>query len=142
MTEIHEHNLALQAVGRGDEVKPVTLVVSIGTGLVPVSVLKEIDLFRPESVWDTARLAIGISAIGNLLVDQATASDGRVVDRARAWCSMIGVPYFRFSPQLSEEVAMDEKNDEKLVNMLWEAKAYMHSNYNVLIEIADLLKEF
>lgn len=32
---------------------------------------------------------------GNLLVDQATASDGRVVDRARAWCSMIGVPYFR-----------------------------------------------
>ncbi|XP_026463119.1 85/88 kDa calcium-independent phospholipase A2-like isoform X1 [Ctenocephalides felis] len=142
LTEIHEYNLALQAVGRGDEAKPVSLVVSIGTGLVPVSILKEIDLFRPESVWDTARLAIGISAIGNLLVDQATASDGRVVDRARAWCSMIGVPYFRFSPQLSEEVAMDEKNDEKLVNMLWEAKAYMHSNYNVLVEIADLLKAF
>ena len=32
---------------------------------------------------------------GNLLVDQATCSDGRVVDRARAWCSMIGIPYFR-----------------------------------------------
>lgn len=31
----------------------------------------------------------------NLLVDQATAADGRVVDRARAWCSMIGVPYYR-----------------------------------------------
>lgn len=31
----------------------------------------------------------------NLLIDQATASDGRVVDRARAWCSTLGVPYFR-----------------------------------------------
>jgi hypothetical protein len=32
--------------------------------------LKEIDLFRPESLWDTARLAIGVSALGALLVDQ------------------------------------------------------------------------
>jgi hypothetical protein len=32
--------------------------------------LKEIDVFRPESLWDTARLAIGVSALGALLVDQ------------------------------------------------------------------------
>lgn len=89
--------------------------MSLGTGMVPVSELKEIDVFRPDSFFDAAKLAYGISAIGmldtlnfifalvkvlyfflgNLLVDQATASDGRVVDRARAWCSMIGVPYFR-----------------------------------------------
>jgi hypothetical protein len=31
---------------------------------------KEIDVFRPESLWDTARLAIGVSALGALLVDQ------------------------------------------------------------------------
>jgi calcium-independent phospholipase A2 len=34
--------------------------------------LKEIDVFRPESLWDTARLAIGISALGALLVDQVS----------------------------------------------------------------------
>jgi hypothetical protein len=38
-------------------------------------------------------------------------ADGRVVDRARAWCSMIGVPYFRFNPQLSVDIPMDEKLD-------------------------------
>jgi calcium-independent phospholipase A2 len=50
-----------------------------------------------------------------------------------------GVPYYRFTPQLSEDIAMDEKDDEKLVNMLWEAKAYMHSNHNMVKEVARLL---
>ncbi|VEN62812.1 unnamed protein product [Callosobruchus maculatus] len=140
LTEIHEHTLALRAKGRGQEATPVTVVVSLGTGLVPVTeVVKEIDVFRPESLWDGAKLFAGISFLGNLLVDQATSSDGRVVDRARAWCSMIGVPYFRFCPQLSEDIAMDEKSDEKLCNMLWETKAYMHANVNTMKELADIL---
>lgn len=87
--------MVLQNVGRASEAVPVSIVCSLGTGLVPVTELKDIDVFRPDSIWDTAKLAYGISAIGNLLVDQATAADGRVIDRARAWCSMIGVPYFR-----------------------------------------------
>ncbi|GLH07345.1 Poly [ADP-ribose] polymerase tankyrase [Gryllus bimaculatus] len=139
LTEIHEYNLALEACGRSREARAPTVVVSLGTGMIPVSQLREIDVFRPESLWDTARLAIGISALGTLLVDQATASDGRVVDRARAWCSMIGVPYYRFSPQMSEEIGMDEKSDEKLVNMMWESKAYMHSHRCILQELATLL---
>lgn len=61
------------------------------------------------------------------------------MDRARAWCSMIGVPYFRFSPQMSEDINMDEKSDEKLCKMLWETKAYMHSNLTTILELADLL---
>jgi len=52
---------------------------------------------------------------------------------------MAGVPYYRFNPQLSEDIAMDEKDDEKLVNMLWEAKAYIHSSRNIVKEVARLL---
>lgn len=95
LTEIHEYNMVLHNVGRASEAVPVSIVCSLGTGLIPVTALDNIDVFRPDSIWDTAKLAYGISAIGNLLVDQATAADGRVIDRARAWCSMIGVPYFR-----------------------------------------------
>lgn len=61
------------------------------------------------------------------------------MDRARSWCSMVGIPYFRFSPQLSEEIAMNENADDKLCRMLWEAKAYMHENINVMREVADIL---
>jgi hypothetical protein len=30
----------------------------------------EIDVFRPESLWDAARLVMGASNLGALLVDQ------------------------------------------------------------------------
>lgn len=88
--------MALHSVGLPKQAVPLSIVISLGTGLIPVTELKEIDVFRPDSIWDTAKLAYGLSAIGNLLVDQATAADGRVVDRARAWCSMISIPYFRY----------------------------------------------
>lgn len=70
LTEIQEQNLALRAVGREDEISEVTTVVSLGTGLIPVTQLKDIDVFRPEKIWDTAKLMYGISALGTLLVDQ------------------------------------------------------------------------
>jgi hypothetical protein len=38
----------------------------------------------------------------------------RVVDRARAWCGMAGIPYIRLSPQLDTDVKMDETDDEVL----------------------------
>lgn len=145
LTEIQEYNVALKAVGQGDQVAPVSLVVSLGTGVIPVTQLfQEVDVFIPDSlwtgIWDAKRLVTGISTLGQVLVDQATQADGRVIDRARSWCSMLGIPYFRFSPQLSEDVVMDEKSDEKLTNMLWETKAYMHSKRQEVIELAKILK--
>ncbi|XP_039285662.1 85/88 kDa calcium-independent phospholipase A2 [Nilaparvata lugens] len=140
LTEIHEYNLALKTVGRGAEAKPLTVVVSIGTGCVPVTAQsKRVEIFRPESPMDGMKFLTGVSALANLLVDQATQADGRVIDRCRSWCSMINVPFFRFSPQLSEDIAMDEKSDEKLVNMLWETLAYMISNKKEVQKLAILL---
>ncbi|XP_054008807.1 85/88 kDa calcium-independent phospholipase A2 isoform X1 [Hylaeus anthracinus] len=138
MTEIHEYNLALNAIGR-EKIVPLSMVVSLGTGLIPTSPLKDIDIFLPETLWDTAKFAMGISVLAELLVDQATASDGRVVDRARNWCSMIGVPYYRFNPPLPQDIAMDEKSDEVLANMIWSAKAFMHANRDQIQELAAVL---
>ena len=56
MTEIHEYNLALEAVDRSNEIVPLSLVVSIGTGLIPMSPLQNVDVYRPEGIFDTARL--------------------------------------------------------------------------------------
>ncbi|CAH0729964.1 unnamed protein product, partial [Brenthis ino] len=143
LTELAELGLALEATGQHEKAKKTRLkvVVSCGTGLIPVTMLKDIDVFKPEGLWDTARLAFGLTAIGGLLVDQSTQADGRVVERARAWCAALGVPYYRFSAQMSHDVAMDERGDARLVHMLWEAHAHMRAARRRLLDLAAVLRD-
>ena len=61
------------------------------------------------------------------------------MERARAWCSSIGVPYFRFSPNLSEFIDLDETKDEVLVNLMWETRAYLHSHHDSILELKRCL---
>jgi hypothetical protein len=53
---------------------------------------------------------------------------------------MIHAPYFRLNPQISADISLDETSDTKLVNMMWEAKAYMYANHTMLKEVAQILK--
>lgn len=77
----------------------------------------------------------------NVLVEQACSSEGRVTDRARSWCSNIHVPFFRFNPQLSQDIALDEHDDECLMRMMWETRAYMKAQAKVLAQLKPLLVE-
>ncbi|XP_011494426.1 PREDICTED: 85/88 kDa calcium-independent phospholipase A2-like [Ceratosolen solmsi marchali] len=136
ITEIYEYNLALEAVGRHSEITPLSLVVSLGTGLIPVE-NQRFDLHWRGNLKEVALL---LRNMFNLVIDQATTTDGRMVDRARSWCSMIGVPYYRFNPQLAEDVPLDETNDLKLIDMMCTTRAYMHANRNQVKELALILK--
>lgn len=46
----------------------------------------------------------------------------------------------RFCPQLSEDIAMDEKDDVKLVKTLWETKVDMVKNHSKICKLAQLIK--
>lgn len=70
MTEIHEYNLALKSKGKDHEIAPLSTVVSLGTGLIPVIDVFEIDCFVPGSIVDGAKLALGLAQLGHLLIDQ------------------------------------------------------------------------
>ncbi|XP_053325897.1 85/88 kDa calcium-independent phospholipase A2 isoform X2 [Spea bombifrons] len=109
MTEIHDYNTCLKNKGKGDLVKKLSVVVSLGTG-------------KPPQV-------------------QCTDSDGPAVSRARAWCDMIDISYFRLSPQLETDVMLDEVSDAVLVNMLWDTQIYIYQQREVLQRLAKKLLE-
>lgn len=95
---------------------------------------------------------------------QCTDSDGCAVDRATAWCEMIDTVYYRsvdcisastetllgcdglvvvslcrLSPQLSQEVLLDEVSDAALVDMMWETQMYLYEKRESLQSLAKLL---
>ena len=68
-----------------------------------------------------------------------TNSDDHVVERAKSWCEMVGLNYFRFNPPLSEDVELDEQNNNALITMLWDARVYLHKNRDLVDKAARIL---
>ncbi|XP_035986595.1 85/88 kDa calcium-independent phospholipase A2-like [Fundulus heteroclitus] len=140
MTEIHQFNKSLKAEGREMDVKKLGIVVSLGTGKPPQEVVTSVDVFRPSNPLELAKTFVGAKELGKMLVDCCTDSDGCAVDRARAWCEMIDTIYQRLSPQLSQEVMLDEVSNKVLVNMLWATLMYLFEKREVLQSLAKMLQ--
>uniref|UniRef100_A0A674CJM0 phospholipase A2 n=1 Tax=Salmo trutta TaxID=8032 RepID=A0A674CJM0_SALTR len=143
MTEIHQYNKSLKAEGRGLEVQRLGVVVSLGTGKPPQVVVNSVDVFRPSNPLELAKSFVGAKELGKMLVDCCTDSDGCAVDRARSWCEMTDTVYHRLSPQLSQEVMLDEVSDAVLVDMLWETQMYLYEQReNVQLLAQQLLNGY
>ncbi|XP_077462429.1 85/88 kDa calcium-independent phospholipase A2 isoform X2 [Stigmatopora argus] len=139
MSEVHQYYKVLKAEGHGVEMKKLGLVVSLGTGKPPQVAVSSVDFFRPTNPLELAKSIVGAKELGKMLVDCCTDSDGCAVDRARAWCEMMDSIYQRLSPQLSQEVMLDEVSDSILVEMLWETQMYLYDKREVLQSLAQAL---
>ncbi|XP_044533566.1 85/88 kDa calcium-independent phospholipase A2 isoform X1 [Gracilinanus agilis] len=139
MTEIHEYNQDMIRKGQGHKVKKLSLVVSLGTGKSPQVPVSCVDVFRPSNPWELARTVFGARELGKMVVDCCTDPDGRAVDRARAWCEMVDIHYFRLNPQLGTDIMLDEVNDTVLVNALWETEVYIYEQRNQLQKLVQQL---
>lgn len=139
MTEIHEYNCGLKLRNEPHLVRPIGVMVSLGTGQVPIRAVDTVDVYRPEGIFDVTKIAKGISNLINLMVDKATIAEGRPVDRSRAWCGMLGVPFYRFSPPISE-VEMDEHDNQKLTQLMWETQCYIVANKDRIKRLASFLR--
>ena len=61
------------------------------------------------------------------------------MERARAWCHSIGVPFFRLSPHINREVGLDCTDDKELIDMLWQTECYLHQHEDDIRRIVALL---
>ncbi|TRY96989.1 hypothetical protein DNTS_001428, partial [Danionella cerebrum] len=139
MTEIHQYNKALKAQGLDENINRLNVVVSLGTGKPPQVAVNSVDVFRPSNPIELAKTFVGVKELGKMLVDCCTDSDGCAVDRARAWCEMADINYHRLSPQLSQEVMLDEISDAILVEMLWETQMYLYEHRDVIQTLCQQL---
>ncbi|XP_022651095.1 85/88 kDa calcium-independent phospholipase A2-like isoform X3 [Varroa jacobsoni] len=141
LTEITEYNAVQRAIEADSEVANLTVMVSLGTGKPPVLPTSTVDCLQTSTgLLGTARMAYGLQKLFQLVVDQATQTGGRVVERAQAWCHGIRVPYFRLNPETSEEVGLNETDNKVLVKLLWESMVYMRNRRKELAQLARLLK--
>ncbi|VDO11612.1 unnamed protein product [Rodentolepis nana] len=98
-----------------------------------------LDVFRPQNMSEAYRVALGVTELSRMLVEMATMSEGRVVERSRAWCNSLGIPFFRFSPLLCETIALDTKNERPILQMLWETEAYLCNCQDRILKLVDSL---
>ncbi|XP_015718446.1 85/88 kDa calcium-independent phospholipase A2 isoform X2 [Coturnix japonica] len=139
MAEIHEYNKTLISKGQRQKVRKLGLVVSLGTGKPPQVPVSSVDVFRPTNPWELAKTVFGARELGKMVVDCCTDADGPAVNRARAWCEMTDIPYFRLSPQLHTDVMLDEVNDSVLVNALWDTQLYIYQQREQLERLVQYL---
>ncbi|XP_059258002.1 85/88 kDa calcium-independent phospholipase A2 isoform X3 [Mustela nigripes] len=139
MTEIHEYNQDMIRKGQRNKVKKLSIVVSLGTGKSPQVPVTCVDVFRPSNPWELAKTVFGAKELGKMVVDCCTDPDGRAVDRARAWCEMVDIQYFRLNPQLGTDIMLDEVSDAVLVNALWETEVYIHEHREEFQKLVQLL---
>lgn len=131
--------LSCSSQGQGNKVKKLSIVVSLGTGKSPQVPVTCVDVFRPSNPWELAKTVFGAKELGKMVVDCCTDPDGRAVDRARAWCEMVGIQYFRLNPQLGSDIMLDEVSDAVLVNALWETEVYIYEHREEFQKLVQLL---
>lgn len=141
MAEIHDYNTCKKSQGQSEQVKKLSVVVSLGTGKPPQIQVGTVDVFRPSNPWEVMKTVVGARELGKMVVDCCTDSDGPAVNRARAWCEMIDAHYFRLSPQLQTDVMLDEVSDAVLVNMLWDTQIYIYQQREEIQKLVRLLLE-
>uniref|UniRef100_A0A0N4Z0X8 PNPLA domain-containing protein n=1 Tax=Parastrongyloides trichosuri TaxID=131310 RepID=A0A0N4Z0X8_PARTI len=85
---------------------------------------------------------VDLKGILPVFIRQLTASDGLPVERARAWCHSIGVPYFRITANHTDKLKLDDSNDISIIQMMWDTEIYLRtegkSEINKLIHYLKL----
>ena len=118
-------------------------VVSLGTGFAPVKPVENIDVFIPglsfKAIASLQGTISGLRSLLDLFVSQVTQSNGQEVQRAQAWCKSLDIPYFRFSPPLTEQIDLLSFDEEAIINMLYDDQKYILACPEIIDSIAKCL---
>uniref|UniRef100_A0A7E4UUZ2 PNPLA domain-containing protein n=1 Tax=Panagrellus redivivus TaxID=6233 RepID=A0A7E4UUZ2_PANRE len=133
LTEFHRFKNIQEHAGEAPP-PPIGCVLSLGTGITPPIAIsskgRANDLLKLIS-----KTTEQIKNMTMVFIKQLTASDGLPVERSQTWSHSMGVPFFRFSPPLTQKVELDESRDVFIMQLMWDVENYL------AIECADEIDE-
>uniref|UniRef100_A0A914XFB5 PNPLA domain-containing protein n=1 Tax=Plectus sambesii TaxID=2011161 RepID=A0A914XFB5_9BILA len=138
LSEIHLYNTACKLNQGAEEPVRIGCVLSLGTGIAASRPSESVDMTGAFS--NLVANVLAIKSLGIILIDQVTATEGAPVDRSRSWCHSLGVPLFRMSAPLTNDVQMDEKGDAEIVQLLWDCLEYTQRHRDDIAELVALLR--
>jgi hypothetical protein len=59
--------------GKSSVVRPIHVVVSLGTGRIPPVPVSAVDVYKPEGLFDIVKVATGAKNLGQMLVETVCA---------------------------------------------------------------------
>ncbi|CAI5451243.1 unnamed protein product [Caenorhabditis angaria] len=136
LSEICFWNTTCQKSGNNGKVVDIGCVLSVGTGVTPVSPVDP-SVFEMNDLMGLLR---GIRNLSLVVIDQATATEGAPITRSRSWCHSLGAPYFRLNAPIFKDIILDTNDDLDLAKIMWDSVVYSHTHRKDFEEIANLLK--
>ncbi|KAH3777395.1 85/88 kDa calcium-independent phospholipase A2-like [Dreissena polymorpha] len=144
LTEIHKFNTTgptpQQKTASG---RCLNVVVSLGCGHSQSKRVEVPDFYirkiKERCCFQRKKVLKDFLQFINDVIGRASEANGPPTDRARAWCGMMDVPFFRLTPPLSDDVPMDCTNKQKIKTMVEETKAYIEENKATIKKVAELL---
>jgi len=116
---------------RGDIPPELGVVVNIGTGKVPTTNLGEPICVSPPvlscNLRRTTKNVKNLYTLMKVMYEQCTLTDRQVIERSMAWCSSTNIPHFRLCPPCGGTISLDVVDDEEIINLIYESKAYMYA---------------
>lgn len=79
------------------------------------------------------------SKIPPLFIHSVACSEGEPVSDARTLSHCANLPFFRLSPQITDQLLFEEIDTDKLTTMLWETLVYLESNKKMIDDITLVL---
>ncbi|CDW53780.1 Patatin and Ank 2 and Ank domain containing prote in [Trichuris trichiura] len=128
--------VGLNVLQKSTEELEIGCLLNLGTGRIPDMPIESLNVGISSPIGMVGVL----KNLGYMIMDQVTATEGRPADRAKAWCNEMGVPFFRFSPQMTKDYLLDTKTDREVVMMMWETVEYMQKRKEECYKLVNLIK--
>ncbi|KAF7636741.1 hypothetical protein Mgra_00003923 [Meloidogyne graminicola] len=133
LLEVFKH-IDIQALSGGNEkieLPELAFMLSLGTGKCPEVPISITDVSLQWGVQGLIQTMTALANLKSILVEQLSTSDGQVVELARYMSHTRRAPYFRFTPELNNDVQLDTVDNNLLVEMLWTTKEYIREKCSI-----------